>query len=64
MIKMVRLAHLLNVNDLKMKVAKICQQRHTSFNDGIPKRNWLSCLSINTSIWLWGFYEVMTARPK
>ena len=50
MMKMVRLVHPLNVNNLNMKVAKICQQRHISIKDGILRRNWLNPLNIDTPI--------------
>ena len=39
MMEMVRFAHLLSINDLKMKVAKTCQQRHIPFKDGIHGRS-------------------------
>ena len=39
--EMVKLAHPLSPNDLKLKVAEICQSRETSFKDGIPGRSWL-----------------------
>ena len=41
MMEMVRLAHPLNVNGLKMKVTKICQQLHTPSKDEILGRSWL-----------------------
>ena len=39
--EMVKLAHPLSPNDLKLKVAEICQSREISFKDGIPRRSWL-----------------------
>ena len=39
--EMVKLAHPLSPNDLKLKVAEICQSRETPFKDGIPGRSWL-----------------------
>ena len=40
-VEMARLAHPLTPTDLKLKVAEICQTRHTPFKDGIPGRSWL-----------------------
>ena len=40
-VEMVRLAHPLTSNDLKLKVAEICQTKHPPFKDGIPRRSWL-----------------------
>ena len=40
-IEMGRLVLSLTSNDLKFKVAKICQTRHTPFRDGIHKKSWL-----------------------
>ena len=40
-VEMARLAHPLTPTNLKLKVAEICQTRHTSFKDGIPRRSWL-----------------------
>ena len=36
--QMVTLAHTLSANDLKFKVVDICQQRETTFMDGIPDK--------------------------
>ena len=44
MMEMVRLAHLLSVSDLKIKVVEICQQRLTPSRDGIPDKCWLKWL--------------------
>ena len=41
MLEMERLAHPLTPNDLKLKVAEICQTRHIPFKNGIPRRSWL-----------------------
>ena len=41
MMEMIRLAHPLSVEDLKMKVAEICQQMIIPFRDGIPSKSWL-----------------------
>ena len=40
-VEMGRLAHPLSPNDLKLKVAKMCQTRETPFIDGILGRSWL-----------------------
>ena len=40
-VEMARLAHPLTPNDLKLKVAEICQTRHTLFREGITGRSWL-----------------------
>ena len=40
-VEMARLAHPLTPTDLKLKVAEICQTRHTPLKDGIPGRSWL-----------------------
>ena len=41
MMEMISLAHSLSVDDLKMKVAEICQDRQIPFGDGIPGKSWL-----------------------
>ena len=38
---MMRLAHPLSVNDLKLKVAEICQENATPFKNDILRHNWL-----------------------
>ena len=40
-IQMGRLAHPLIPTDLKLKVAEICQTKHTPSKDGIPRKSWL-----------------------
>ena len=41
MLDMQNLAHLLTINDLKLKVGEICQGRVTPFNNGISGKSWL-----------------------
>ena len=40
MLDMLNLAHILSVNNLKLKVGEICQGRLTPFKDGIPSKLW------------------------
>ena len=41
MMTMVRLAHPLSVQDLKLKVVEICQEKAIPFKDGIMGQSWL-----------------------
>ena len=41
MLNMHNVAHPLNVTNLKSKVGGICQEKFTSFQNGIPDKSWL-----------------------